>query len=207
MGALSPLAAPRAGLRRPSRSLRTPRARERGHPGSGLSESREPSGASSLWAGQTPWDPAPAVLDWTERSPDGAKPGECRVRAEGSRRPPIPPTLANELGLARRLLGLPEPGHLWPRSAGPAGPLLLTHPEPGGGWVRFFLPPFRERGGPAPSHRPDVSRGGSEDLSEARGRRVQRKKPALGSLGAPPTSFWGLAPNAARKAGRCPHPR
>lgn len=100
-----------------------------------------------------------------------------------------------------------SPSHLWPPSAGPAGPLLLTHPEPGGGWGRFFLPPFRERGGPAPSHRPDVSRGGSEDLPEARGRRVQRKKPALGSLGAPPTSTWGLAPNAARKAGRCPHPR
>lgn len=95
-----------------------------------------------------------------------------------------------------------SPGHLWPRSAGPAGPLLLTHPEPGGGWGRFFLPPFQERGGPAPSHRPDVSRGGSEDLPEARGRRVQRKKPALGSLGAPQPRLGAWPPTLlGRQAG------
>lgn len=45
--------------------------------------SRAPNGASSLGAGQTPRGPAPAVLDWTERSPDGAKPGERRARVEG----------------------------------------------------------------------------------------------------------------------------
>ena len=59
--------------------------------------------------------------------------------------------------------------------------------------IFFFLPPSPERGGPAPSHRPDVSGHRSEDLPEARSRRVQREKPALGSLGGPPTSSCGSA--------------
>lgn len=76
----------------------------------------------------------------------------------------------------------------------------------------FFLPPSPERGGPAPSHRPDVSGHRSEDLPEARSRRVQREKPALGSLGGPPTSSCGSAPTLLRgKAtaptlGGCPPP-
>lgn len=57
---------------------------------------------------------------------------------------------------------------------------------------------------PRHSHSPDVSRGGSEDLPEARGRRVQREKPALGSLGAPPTSSWGLAPTLLGKEAGAP---
>lgn len=150
MGAPSPLAEPRAGLRRPSRPLRTPRARERGHPGSRLSASREPSGASSLRAGQTPRGPAPAVLDWTERSPEGAEPGECRVRAEGSRRPPIPPTLANELGLARRRLGLPEPGSPVASERRARRTLASYPPRARRGLGEIFLAPFPRTRRPRP---------------------------------------------------------
>ncbi|XP_059771175.1 basic salivary proline-rich protein 4-like [Balaenoptera ricei] len=167
------------------------RPRVPAHSGQGRAD---PGGARSrpIWTGQSEFRTVPS-------------PGNAGRGLKGSRRPPIPQTLACVLGPDRRRLGHPVPGS--PVASEPRTRRTLAHspPEPGGGWERYFLASSLERGGPAPSHRPDVSSGGSEDLLEAKGRRVQREKPALGSLGGPPTSPWDLAPDAARKEGRCPH--
>lgn len=81
-----PPAERRAGLLRPSRPLGAPRVRKRGHPGSGLSASGAPRGARSYCAG----------LKRAKLGPCRTR--GCRARAEGSRRPPIPATLAHAPG-------------------------------------------------------------------------------------------------------------
>lgn len=156
---------------------------------------RTPVSASSKRARQTRsrTDPggAPDPPNWTgpRESRTLRSPGNAGRGLRGSRRPPQ----SSDFGsVARTGPASPRPGS--PVASGPPGPPDPCNPEPGGRGGRFFLPPSPECRGPAPSHRPDVSGHRSEDLPEARSRRVQREKSALGEPWGPPNLVLGLGP-------------
>lgn len=163
----------------------------------GKGRARQGQGQDRPWRG-----PDPPIWTGQRESQTLRSPGNAGRGLRGSRRPPQPSDFGS---VARTGPASPRPGS--PVASGPLSPPDLREPEPGRRGGRFFFSPSWERRGPAPSHHPDVSGHRSEDLPEARSRRVQREKPTLGSFGGAPTSSWGSAPGAAWRKGRCSHPR
>lgn len=134
---------------------------------------------------------APDPPNWTgqRESRTLRSPGNAGRGLRGSRRPPQPSDFGS---VARTGPASPRPGS--PVASGALSPPDYCNTEPGGRGGRFFLPPSLECRGPAPSHRPDVSGHRSEDLPEARSRRVQREKSTLGEPWGAPILVLGLGP-------------